>query len=187
MRWRRFPHSALFFFILALSKTDKMKPDWTRSNRSSCKGTADSDSSSAALTSCLQKGHILVKSMQHSLSFPHHFCTSLTFLCTPCLHVQMHVANTGTCGKLLLSFTHVNVWRRVSYWVNFQGLELINIFYFKTRNCKIVVPFNPCIIYGPQSVYCTVCPKVFTCMVHMFPFMFCSLTHMAIITYAINY
>lgn len=39
-RWRRLPLSALFFSILAQSKTDKMKLDWTRSNRGSCEGTA---------------------------------------------------------------------------------------------------------------------------------------------------
>lgn len=140
-----------------------------------------SDSSSAALTSCLQKGHILVQSKRHSLSFPHHFCPSLTFLCTPCLHVQMHVANTGTCGKRPLTFTHVNVWRRVYCWVNFQSLELINTFYLKTKNSKIVIPLNHCLIYGPQSVYWTVSPKVFTWMVHV------SLHVLLMITYDHNH
>lgn len=114
----------LFPSKLALSQTDKMKPDWTRSNRGSCKEEA------LWLTLCSfnklsPKGRRL-GSKQHWLSFPHRFCS-----CAPCLHVQGHVENAGTCGILsrCLERSLKNVCcRRVSCCVSFHSAELVQTF-----------------------------------------------------------
>ena len=85
---RSFLLSYIFFFKLALSKADKMKPDWTLNNKGSCKGTA------LWLILCSfnklsAKNHILVQSERHSLSLCLASLTLLDFTLTkPGSHVQ---------------------------------------------------------------------------------------------------
>lgn len=96
MKWRSFPKAAPYLLWARLTKWNWTGP---RATGAPVRGLL-SDSSFAALTSRLPKGHVLFQSKQHSLSFPRCLCTSPAFSCTPCLHVQKDVEDGGIRGKL---------------------------------------------------------------------------------------
>lgn len=105
MKWRRL----LFFFILALSETDKMKLDWTQSNRGSCEGTA------LWLILCSfnklsAKGPHL-SSKQAAFTVFSSPLLHVVFSCSPCLRVQLHVENAGWMQGINCLAVFYTVWK----------------------------------------------------------------------------